>query len=113
MHRILVIAARTVAILGIGFISLFALDVFEPGRPPLDIAIALVMHLIPSFVLVFMLLVAWRWPLAGGVLYLAIAAVPFFIGSAQPLATNAILAGPFALAGALFLAAALTRDRTA
>jgi hypothetical protein len=109
MHRILTIAARTVAILGIGFLSLFALDVFGTGAPPLEIAIGLVMHLMPNFILIAVLAVAWRWPLAGGIIYLGFAVVPFVLLS-NPVWVNAILAGPFALAGALFVAAAMTRD---
>lgn len=112
MHRILTIAARGVAILGIGILALFALDVFGTGAPPLEIALGLVIHLMPNFILVAVLAVAWRWPLAGGIIYLGFAVVPFVLLS-NPVWVNAILAGPFALAGALFVAAALTRDTLA
>ena len=62
MSRALAIAARIVAVLGICFISLFAFDVFEAGRPPAEIAVGLFMHLLPSFGLIAVLAVAWRWP---------------------------------------------------
>lgn len=105
MDRFLTIAARVIAILGIGFISTFALDVFEPGRAATDIALALAMHLLPSIGLIAVLLLAWRWPMVGGLAYLAIGALPFVLLANPPL-TNALLGGPFALAGVLFVAAA-------
>lgn len=110
MHKALTISARTVAILGIGFISLFALDVFGIEAPPLEIALGLLIHLIPSFVLVGILVIAWRWPLAGGALFLLVAALPVVFLS-NPLWVNALLAAPFGLAGILFVAAALIPGR--
>ncbi|MDP2782617.1 hypothetical protein [Devosia sp.] len=109
MHRILTIAARAVAILGIGFISMFALDVFGMDAPPLQLALGLFMHLLPSVVLVAVLAIGWRWPLVGGALYLVVAALPMLLLS-NPFWVNAMLAGPFALAGVLFTTAALTRE---
>ena len=111
MHKALTIAARTVAILGIGFLSLFALDVFGMDAPPIEIALGLLIHLIPNFALIAVLAVAWRWPLAGGAMYVVIAALPVLFLS-NPFWVNAILAAPFALAGLLFIASALTRDPT-
>lgn len=112
MHRTVSIAARVVAALGIGFLSLFALDVFEPGAPPLQIATALLMHLLPSFVLIGVLAIAVKWPLAGGLLYLGLAAAAFVLLS-NPFWVNAMLAGPFIVAGVLFVAAAVTHDKRA
>ncbi len=110
MHKVLTIAARTVAILGIGFLSLFALDVFSLDAPPLEIALGLLIHLIPNFALIAVLAIAWRWPRVGGAIYLVIAALPVLFLS-NPFWMNAILAAPFALAGILFIASALSRER--
>ena len=109
MHRVLNISARIVAIAGIGFISLFALDVFSIDAPPMQIAFGLLIHLLPSVVLAAVLLLGWRWPLAGGALYLVAATLPALFLS-NPLWVNAMLAAPFAVAGILFIAAALSRD---
>jgi hypothetical protein len=58
---------RTLAILFIAFISMFALDVFgEPNWP-----VALFMHLIPSYFLVAITIIAWKHELLGGFLFLA------------------------------------------
>ena len=110
MHAALCWSARLVALAAIAFISLFALDVLEPGAPPATVLIGLAVHLVPSAVLVAFLVVAWRWPLAGGVLFLAVSVLPVLILANTP-AVNAILAMPFALAGLLFLACAFTAAR--
>ena len=50
---------------------MFALDVFgEYGFP--EVLVALFMHLIPSFVLIALLITAWKWPRLGGVLFLVL-----------------------------------------
>ena len=55
------------AILFIAFISIFALDVL--GEP--QWYLALFMHLIPSFILTFFIIIAWKNELIGGFLFLA------------------------------------------
>jgi len=95
--------ARIAGIAAIGFLSLFALDVFEPGAPLTPALLSLVIHLIPSLILVAILVAAWRWPLPGGVLLVAVATMPFVLLS-NPLWVNAMLAAPFALTGVLFVA---------
>lgn len=94
---------RIIAIAAILFISMFALDVFEPGAPWPDIATALFMHLLPSFVLIAILAVAWRNEGIGGVLFLIAGLSPFFL-LANPNRINLMIGGPFLLAGAMFLA---------
>jgi len=104
MNKWLTWVPRLIAIAGIAFISMFALDVFEPGRSAGWIAVALVMHLIPSFVLAGILAVAWRLELVGGVLFLLVSAVPF-VFLPNEIWVNAILAAPFAVTGGLFILA--------
>jgi hypothetical protein len=68
---------RLICILFIGFISIFALDVFgEYGFP--EILVALFMHLIPTFILIAVLTVAWKWSKIGGLLFLVLAIVSVF-----------------------------------
>lgn len=103
MQRVVLIAARGIAILGIGFISLFALDVFGMEGPlPWRLAGFLV-HLAPSFVLVGMLIVAWRRPGVGGAMFIVAGLSPLLL-LANPSTTNLILGAPFLAAGAGFLA---------
>lgn len=56
---------RVLAIFLIAFVSIFALDVFsEPDWP-----VALLMHLIPSFILVVITAIAWKNEKIGGILF--------------------------------------------
>jgi hypothetical protein len=57
---------RILAILYTLFISMFALDVFD--KP--DWILALVMHLIPSFILIILTGIAWKSERIGGYLFL-------------------------------------------
>ena len=60
---------RIFCILAILFVSMFALDAFAPGLTIWQQLGAFFMHLLPSFVLVAFLVVAWKWELAGGIIF--------------------------------------------
>ena len=53
-------APRVLCILFIAFVSMFALDVFEEGLGFWKMLVALAMHLVPSFVMIAALAIAWR-----------------------------------------------------
>jgi hypothetical protein len=57
---------RVLSILFIIFVSIFALDVF--GQP--QWFMALLIHLIPSFILIILAIIAWKKELLGGLLFL-------------------------------------------
>jgi hypothetical protein len=100
LKQILFWTPRILGILFVAFLSLFALDVFGEGYGFWETALALLIHLIPSFVLVAALVLAWRWEWVGTALfvgfgiwylvmmggrfnwtvYLVIAGVPILIG---------------------------------
>jgi hypothetical protein len=69
MNRALFWAPRALCILFIAFVSLFALDVFQEGRGFWQTVAALAMHLIPSFVMIAVLAVAWRREWVGTLLF--------------------------------------------
>jgi len=96
MKKLLYWLPRVLSVLFIAFISMFALDVFnEPNWP-----LALFMHLIPSFLLVGVTIVAWRNETLGGYFFL-------IVGAALLVFTNfeALVIGiPAFVIGALFLA---------
>jgi hypothetical protein len=103
---------RALSILFIAFLSLFALDVFDGHLGFWQTALALTMHLIPSFVLIAALVLAWRWEWIGAALYGAagLLYVWWVVSMSRPVppAMRLIwiltIAGPaFAIAG-LFLA---------
>ena len=61
---------QIICILAILFVSMFALDAFAPGPTIWQQLGAFLMHLIPSFVLIAFLMVAWKWELIGGIILL-------------------------------------------
>ena len=97
---------RVLCILYAAFISIFAADVFGGGAGFWRTAVALLIHLIPTFLLIAVLVVSWRREWIGGVLFIALAALwvtwawnkPFF--GWVPLLS---IAGPLVVTGVLFL----------
>lgn len=97
---------RIICILTIIFISLFALDSFSNPT-------AFLIHLIPSFILVVILTIAWRWEKVGGIiLTIAGLAWSIFVFQLNIRRTHSITASlmiitmlcfPFVLSGILFL----------
>ncbi len=104
---------RVLCILAILFISLFALDSFDPKLPASRQWQEFFMHLIPSFILIIILIIAWKWELVGGTI-LAILGLGFtpyiFTGNYHhnhsiwtSLAIIAIITLPFVITGGLFI----------
>ena len=59
-------------ILGIGailLVSMFSLDAFEPGLPLSRQLLNFMIHLIPSYVLLILLVIGWKKPYVGGILF--------------------------------------------
>jgi hypothetical protein len=114
--RVLFWTPRILSIAFIAFLSLFALDVFQENLGFWRTALAFVIHLIPVFALIGVLILAWRWEWIGAVLYgaagvLYIMSVVPRSGPMPAVRTGWILiiAGPaFTIAG-LFLANWLKR----
>ena len=63
---------RILCILAILFISLFALDAFNPEKTSWQQIGDFLMHLIPSFVLIIFLIIAWKREFIGGILFILI-----------------------------------------
>ena len=105
---------RILCILAILFISLFSLDSFSSERTFWQNITAFLMHNIPSFVLLAVLIVAWKWEKIGGIILtivgLAFSVFVFVINYkrnhfafAISLQNTLIVAIPFVLAGILFI----------
>ncbi|MBI1297758.1 hypothetical protein GC175_22710 [bacterium] len=69
LRRLLYWTPRSVSILFALFLSLFALDVFGAGYSPLEVTVALLIHLVPTFVLLAATALAWRWEWIGAVVF--------------------------------------------
>ena len=63
---------RIICILAILFVSLFAADAFSPELTIWQQLGAFIMHLIPSFILIAFLIIAWKWEYIGGILFIII-----------------------------------------
>jgi hypothetical protein len=101
-NRLLYWAPRALCILLIGFVSMFALDVFSEGLGIWGTLVALTMHLVPTFVLVFMLALAWRWEWIGAVAFLIIG-IFFAITVRGTWWVKSVFAVPSLLIACLFL----------
>lgn len=92
---------RVLSILLICFISLFSLDVFEEGRPWTETLVALLMHLIPAYVLILILVFAWRRPWVGAIAYTALA-VAYAVWAWRHMPWILIIAVPLLVTAGLF-----------
>ncbi|WP_449421298.1 DUF7670 domain-containing protein [Pelagihabitans pacificus] len=63
---------RVICILAILFISMFALDAFNHEKTIWQQIGDFLMHLIPSFILIVFLIIAWKREFIGGVLFILI-----------------------------------------
>ena len=84
------------------FLSLFALDAFEQGKPVAAMLTDFAMHLVPAAVILAIVALSWRRPWIGGVAFVLLGAaygssVSFRLDWTLP------ISGPLLTAGALFL----------
>ncbi len=104
---------RILCIVAILFISMFALDSFEPGLSIWQQLAAFAIHLVPSFLLLTILLIAWKWEYIGGIVFLAIGLgfTPFIYSHNyamnhsvwKSLLVILLITFPFMVTGALFI----------
>jgi hypothetical protein len=94
---------RILTIAFILFLGLFALDSFEGDQSMLQKTGGFLIHLIPNFVLILILVVAWKHEWVGTIAYVlvGIAYIIMFWGK-FPVATYLIISGPLFLIAALF-----------
>jgi len=94
---------RILAILIIIFFSIFSLDVFGEYKFPLVLG-ALFMHLIPSFLLIISLMIAWKKEKIGGIIFIILSIITiFFFNTYQHLISLLIITLPILITGILFL----------
>lgn len=102
-RRLLYWVPRILTIMFAMFISIFALDVFGMHLSFWRTALALAMHLIPTFLLLIILAFAWKWEWIGGVGYFILACLYLYQFAGRfPWSVYAIIAGPAFLIGILF-----------
>ena len=104
VEKILFWSPRGLGILIAVFVSLFALDVFAEGYSFWETIGALLMHLIPTFVILVVLGIAWRWEWIGGFLFVVLGVLYITLfWEPSNLPAYLLISGPLFLAGILFL----------
>jgi hypothetical protein len=105
---------RIICILAILFISMFAADAFSHEFTIWQQLGAFLVHLVPSFVLLGILLIAWKWELIGGILFtlIGVGLSPFVymlnhnrnhFSVCESLGIITIITVPFIVVGILFI----------
>lgn len=113
---------RIICILAILFVSMFALDAFAPGLTIWQQIGAFLIHLIPSFVLIGLLVVAWKWEYIGGIIFtligIGLSPFVFFLNLnrnhssvLQSLSVILMVTIPFAIVGILFIVSSKRKRR--
>jgi hypothetical protein len=95
---------RTFTILAILFMMMFSIDVFSGNEPMSRKLLGFLIHNIPVLILIGVLIVAWKWEVIGGLLFI----VAFIAGSlvfrsfsGNP--ASLIVISPFLVMGILFI----------
>lgn len=96
-------AAKILAVFFAAFLSIFSFDAVSKDNSFLENAMSLLIHLIPAFMILITLILAWKKPMAGVVIYplLAIAYIIWAWGR-FPLSVYFLIAGPMFLVALLF-----------
>jgi hypothetical protein len=104
--RLLYWTPRVLCIVFAAFISIFAVDVFQKGVPVWQVALALLMHLLPTFLVLLVLALSWRHEWVGGALFIALGLLYLLWARDRPFFGWEVvlsIAAPLFLVGVLFL----------
>ena len=102
-------APRILSIIFLLFLAMFSLDVFDGNYGFWGTILALLMHNIPTFILLAILLISWKHELVGGVAFILAGLVYIVSLAMNPqfewymLSWSIIIAGPAFLIGILWL----------
>ncbi len=96
---------KILALVFIVFLSLFALDVFSIEATFFQKLLGLLVHLIPSFILIIALTISWEKPIIGGIIFMVLAVVFSIFFGIYPIDLSKFLIIPFPpiLIGILFV----------
>ena len=103
MNKAVYWSPRILTIFFILFVSLFALDSFDSGKNVAENIAAFLIHLVPSFFLILLLLVAWRYEWIGIIAFAALGITYIIISWGRfPFITYLTISGPLCLISVLF-----------
>ena len=103
-NKALLWTPRILGILAILFMMMFSMDCFGGTDSYGEQLVCFLMHNIPSFACIAILIVAWKWELIGGLLFILVfIAMGIFFGSFKGNFGSLVVIGPFLLIGVLFI----------
>lgn len=103
-EKILYWAPRVLGIIFAAFISIFALDVFGAGVGFGEAILALLIHLVPTYLIVAALLLGWRWEWPGGLAFITLGIFYILLsGGKEHISAYLLITGPAVLIGILFM----------
>jgi len=111
-RRLLHLLPRILAIFFIFFISIFAFDVFDMEGSLLQKIGGFLIHLIPTYILIVVFLIARKWEILGGVAYIFLGLLYIFIFRGQDVIAYIILSGSLFLIGILFILDGYLKKKT-
>jgi hypothetical protein len=100
---------RILSIIFICFITLFSFDVFGNGYGFWGTLVAFLMHNIPSFILIAILIISWKYEIVGGAAFLLAGMLYIFMTLMRNsfewylVSWSLIIAGPAFFIGIMFL----------
>jgi len=108
-NKFLLWAPRILGIIFILFLAMFSLDVFDLGLGFWPTLAGLLIHNIPALILLIVILISWRYPLVGGIVFI-LAGIAYIFMTADSavawyiaLSWSLTIAVPAILTGVLFL----------
>jgi hypothetical protein len=110
--NLLLWAPRILGMAVSAFLSVLALDAFEPARPLAQVLMEVAIHLVPAAIVFALVALAWRSPLVGGLAFVFLACGYAMSVRFRPDWMLAI-SGPLVTVGLLFLWSWRTRRQPA
>jgi hypothetical protein len=100
--QVLLWAPRILGIALALFLCIFALDAFEPHKPFTAVLTDLAVHLVPAALVLAIVVLAWKWPFAGGVGFVLLA-LGYALSVGFRIDWVMVISGPMLMTGLLFL----------
>ncbi len=104
ISKVLYWIPRVLTILSILFMTMFSFDVFGGDESSGAKMLGFLIHNIPVLILIAILIIAWKWEVAGGALFIVASITgTFFFHSFRGNPASLIVISPFLITGILFI----------
>lgn len=103
MQKVILWSPRIICMIFAAFISIFSFDVFEMNAGFWQKVLGFLMHNIPTFFLILVLIFSWRWPMVGGIVYILLGLAYIVLAWGKfHWSAYVMISGPLFLLGGLF-----------